>query len=465
MATQVMTPIFVQPPDPFEPIQAKPIYSPECETSVLACVLRDPKLYLPLADIITAPDFYWQPYRWAWQSFEDLYLLGQRADSVTLGDQLERMGKLEEFCLPGTKTHYGRAAISGLREMASWNESAEAYAIQVQDYSAKRRLLNFAGQIAFWAQNGRRASDIIADTEQAFGKIILHGKAATYTTGMDIAAVRAYDAIMQAMEGKETGLDTGLVDLDRILGVQKTELITIAGRPGEGKTSLLTTIALNAAKRRKKVLFFTAEMSSLLVTQRLLSQLSNISAYRLMRGKIENGEKELLEDAVDELSNLPLIICDLPSIRIGQIRNEARKQKDLDLILLDYIQLANADTRNDRRDLDIGEITRGLVALAKELDIPILAAAQLNRAVDTRADKMPVLSDLRESGSIEQDSASVVFIHSKDPYGGTGISRPVDLIVAKHRNGPVGTCSLIFNKDTTRFVCTALREMQFMEER
>ena len=442
----------------------KPIYSPECEIALLACVLRQPELFPSLADIVAVNDLYWFPFAWAWRAFEELHDLDQRIDAVTLGDQLERMGKLEEFCLPGGM-HYGRAGISGLREMASWNESAEAYAIQVQDYSAKRRLLNFAGQIAFWAQNGRRASDIIADTEQAFGKIILHSKAATYTTGMDIAAVRAYDAIMQAMEGKETGLDTGLVDLDRILGVQKTELITIAGRPGEGKTSLLTTIALNAAKRRKKVLFFTAEMSSLLVTQRLLSQLSNISAYRLMRGKIENGEKELLEDAVDELSNLPLVICDLPSIRIGQIRNEARKQKDLDLILLDYIQLANADTRNDRRDLDIGEITRGLVALAKELDIPILAAAQLNRAVDTRADKMPVLSDLRESGSIEQDSASVVFIHSKDPYGGTGISRPVDLIVAKHRNGPVGTCSLIFNKDTTRFVCTALREMQFMKER
>ena len=306
----------------------KPIYSPECEIALLACVLRQPELFPSLADIVVVSDLYWLPFAWAWRAFEELHDLDQRIDAVTLGDQLERMGKLEEFCLPGGM-HYGRAGISGLREMASWNESAEAYAIQVQDYSAKRRLLNFAGQIAFWAQNGRRASDIIADTEQAFGKIILHGKAATYTTGMDIAAVHAYDATMQAMEGKETGLDTDLVDLDRILGVQKTELITIAGRPGEGKTSLLTTIALNAAKRRKKVLFFTAEMSSLLVTQRLLSQLSNISAYRLMRGKLKDDEGLLLGDAVETLSSLPVIICDLPAIRIGTKRVRRYKKEDI----------------------------------------------------------------------------------------------------------------------------------------
>ena len=432
----------------------KPIYSPECEIALLACVLRQPELFPSLADIVVVSDLYWLPFAWAWRAFEELHDLDQRIDAVTLGDQLERMGKLEEFCLPGGM-HYGRAGISGMREMASWKESAEAYAIQVQDYSAKRRLLNFAGQIAFWAQNGRRASDIIADTEQAFGKIILHGKAATYTTGMDIAAVRAYDAIMQAMEGKETGLDTGLVDLDRILGVQKTELITIAGRPGEGKTSLLTTIALNAAKRRKKVLFFTAEMSSLLVTQRLLSQLSNISAYRLMRGKLQGDEGLLLSDAAETLSSLPMVICDLPAIRIGQIRNEARKRKDIDLVILDYIQLAGADNRNDRRDLDIGEVTRGLKALAKELDIPIIAAAQINRAVETRADKKPILSDLRESGSIEQDSDSVVFIYSQDPYAGAGVNRPVELAVAKHRNGPIGVCTMLLERETMRFVNSA----------
>jgi len=277
---------------------------------------------------------------------------------------------------------------------------------------------------------------------------------------MDIAAVRGYDAIMQAMEGKETGLDTGLVDLDRILGVQKTELITIAGRPGEGKTSLLTTIALNAAKRRKKVLFFTAEMSSLLIIQRLLSQLSNISAYRLMRGKLKDDEGLLLGDAVETLSSLPMIICDLPAIRIGQIRSEARKQHDLDLIVLDYIQLVGADKRNDRRDLDIGEVTRGLKALALELDIPVIAAAQINRAVETRADRKPILSDLRESGSIEQDSDSVVFIYSQDPYAGAGVNRPVELVVAKHRNGPIGICTVLLEKETMRFV-SATKEINY----
>lgn len=440
-----------QPVYPAPSATLKPIYSAQCETAVLACVLREPQVYPALADIITAEDFYWHPYRWAWAAFGELHALGQRIDAVTLAEELERGGHLAEFRPPESAVLCGRAAISGLREMRAWTEGAESYAIQIQDYAAKRKLLQFANQIASWSFNGRRAADIIADTEQAFSKIVLHGRAATHTSDMVLAAARAYHATLAAAQGAETGLDTDLADLDKILGVQKAELVTVAGRPGEGKTALLTTIALNVAKRRKKVLFFSAEMSTLLVTQRLLSQLSDISLYRLMRGKLEAGEEQLLDEAVAELSAMPLIVCDLPDIRIGQIRSEARKQKDLDLIILDYIQLANADKRNDRRDLDIGEVTRGLVGLAKELDIPVIAAAQLNRAVDGRADKKPLLSDLRESGSIESDSSSVVFIYAKDPYGGTNANRQIELVVAKHRNGPTGSCTTLFRSEVARF--------------
>jgi replicative DNA helicase len=243
-----------------------------------------------------------------------------------------------------------------------------------------------------------------------------------------------------------------LVDLDKLIGIQKQELIVLAARPGMGKTALLCTILLNAADIGKHGLLFSIEMSGVSITQRFISQLSGISAFRIMNGNIHEEEQEKYQQAADMVSGLPITVCDLPAIRIGQIRSEARKHK-ADFIALDYVQLANADQKNDRRDLDIGEVTRGLKALAKELDIPILAAAQLNRAVEARGEKKPVLSDLRESGNIEQDADQVLFLYKKSEID------PMEIIIAKHRNGATGVVSVYFHPETMSFSNATTREV------
>lgn len=422
-------------------------YSPEAESASIAAILRDPRQYLAMADIIQVSDFYFRPYQWCWEAFATLVKHGQRIDEVTLGDELERMNKLDEFVSAGRGDIRSRAAIARLRSITlPRSESAESYAALVQDYAVKRRLLNFAGKLAEWAYNGRHAPDIVADAETYLSRIVLHGRAAASTVSAAVATAQAYAAFAAASKGEETGLATGLIDLDELLGIQNGELVTVAGRPGQGKSSLLASIALNVIRRRKRALFFTVEGSAAMLAQRLLAQISGVDSFRIRRGKLNEGETLKLQEAIDNLAVLPLAICDLGAIRIGQIRSEARKQKDLKVIFLDYIQLANADTKQDRRDQDIGEVTRGLVALAKELNVPVIAAAQLSRAVEAREDKKPMLSDLRESGSIEQDSSSVVFIHFPKPD-----TNSADLIVAKHRDGPVGTCSVRFLRHITRF--------------
>jgi replicative DNA helicase len=424
----------------------------ESETAILAHALRHPEEYSALADIVRPCDFSWACFGWAWEAMQNIITSGMKLDMIVLADELERMGRLQDFQIPDNKQFTGRAALSCIRDVYTVKGSGESYAVTVSDYAQKRALREVANKIATWATNGRTASAIVADVENEFSKMVLHsGKILTHTMGMDEAVAKAMDATDKASKG-ERALKTGLNDLDKIIAIQKQELIVVAARPGLGKTALLCTILLNAADNGKRGLLFSVEMSGVSITQRFISQLSGISAFRIMNGNIREDEQEKYQQAADGLSGLPIVICDLPAIRIGQIRSESRKHK-ADFIALDYIQLANADQKNDRRDLDIGEVTRGLKALAKELDIPILAAAQLNRAVEGRGEKKPVLSDLRESGNIEQDADQVIFIYQKSEID------PRELIIAKHRNGPTGTVISYFNQETMRFSDGTTREV------
>ena len=428
------------------------IANTEAEIALLAHTLRHPGEYVSLAGVATPKDFSWECFSWAWDAMGRLVADNRNIDVISLGDELERCGKLADFMGPNGKTFTGRAALGHLRELQTTKGSGETYALTIQDYARKRDLRNIANRMAVEAGNGRTAAAIIADVETDFSRMVLHsGQVVTHTMGMELATARAMEATEKASKG-ERALKTGLVDLDKIIGIQKQELIVIAARPGLGKTALLGTILLNAAKAGKSGLFFSVEMSGVSITQRLISQLSGISAYRIMTGAIHEDEWDKYHGAADELCGLPITICDLPAIRISQIRAEARKHQ-ADFIGLDYIQLANADKRNDRRDLDIGEVTRGLKALAKELDVPVLAAAQLNRAVEARGEKKPVLSDLRESGNIEQDADTVMFIYQKSDID------PRELLVEKHRNGPTGTAVTYFDQQTMRFADCTTRDV------
>jgi replicative DNA helicase len=317
----------------------KAISNHEVEQALLAYTLRNPDKLIALVDIVKPDDFGWECFKWCWEAMTSLAEKGLRLDTVTLGDELERASRLKEFCFPGAKQFFGRAALSQLREVIT-TEAGESYAMTVSDYASKRAIDRWLTDAHNGAHNGRPAADIIADLETSFSTLILHqGKARAHTVTMDLATVRAIEASEAAGRG-ERAITTGLKDLDKLLSPQKTELIVVAARPGVGKSALCATIAIHAAQEGRKVKLFTAEMGATQVTQRLLSQLSNVSAFRIMRGSLTVEEWEKIREAAAALQMLPIVICDLPEIKIGQIRSECRRDP-IDLAILDYIQLAN----------------------------------------------------------------------------------------------------------------------------
>jgi replicative DNA helicase len=260
------------------------------------------------------------------------------------------------------------------------------------------------------------------------------------------------------------GVPTGLTDLDRLLGgLQKSDLLIIAGRPGMGKTGFLLSVAKNAAQKHKKhVAIFSLEMSNEQLVQRLIAQETGIDSQRLRTGQLNEDEWPLFTHAIEVLSDTQIFLDDTPAITPLQLRTKCRRlhlEYELDLIIVDYLQLMSGDTRNDNRVQEVSYISRNMKVLARELNIPVLCAAQLSRAVEQRADKMPQLSDLRESGSLEQDADIVMFIHRPDAMDKDTIKQNIaDIIVAKHRNGPTHPgIELVFLSKLARFENAATR--------
>jgi replicative DNA helicase len=316
---------------------------------------------------------------------------------------------------------------------------------------------------ASWAMNGRRARDIIADMNTEFSKVTIYGAEDEFTVPMSVAVSEAYDWTDRASQGKIVGVPTGLLDLDRILGSMIAgNVYIVAGRPGQGKTGLLLTIAKHAAQiDKKRVAIFSLEMSRQQVAQRMIAQDGEIDLQRIIQGKLQEMEWPLFTQAVEVVSDLPIVINDLSSININQIRQTARKIKangGLDLIVVDYIQLAGGDGgKYQNRELEVSAVSRGLKYLAREWNVPILAAAQLSRAVEQRSSKTPVLSDLRESGSLEQDAFAVIFINAPEIEDKQNI---IQLIVAKHRNGQTGLAELVIKKSFVKFENATIRNFR-----
>jgi len=419
-------------------------YDYDVETAIFASVIRNSEQFESLRDILKPEQFGWECFRDAWKEVGKIHDSGLVIDGVILGDALEKSGKLKDFTLPGSKV-FGRAAISKIRDSRTTPEATESYAHLIVDEHAKRELEALYTKAVMQCRNGRMAVDIVSDVEHESGKLVLHGRIDNHTYDMQTAVKNAKIATELAATGARA-LETGLKDLDTLINVQKGELITIAAPTGQGKSSLLTTIALNSARQGKRWQMFALEGGAVRFTQRLLSQISGIDAWRIMSGRINENELDAWKSAMEELNNLPIFVTDIPNIKIGQIRIEARRH-DVDALAVDYVQLASSDKKNERRDLDIGEVTRGLSALAAEKDIPIFQAAQIDRGVEKRADRKPELYDLRESGSIENDSATVIMMYRPNKDDQT----LVDLLVKKHRNGKAGECSVRFNPTTMMF--------------
>jgi replicative DNA helicase len=423
----------------------------EAEQSVLGSLLIDPDALLKVTPFLRPEDFYRETHGLIYRAIVDLHEQRQPADFVTLCDELERRGQLEHVGGPGYLT--------SLINVVPTSVHAQYYGRIVERTATLRRLISAASEISSMAYERADDEDRILDQAEQ----LIFG-VAQRSIERELVPLRTilsdyYDRIEYLYDhrGQTIGVPTGFIDLDRLLGgFQQGDLIIVAGRPGTGKTSLAMTIMDYAARRHGRcVATFSLEMPSQQVVQRLVAGATGIESQRLRTGEISEDELALIARAMGELSETAVYVDDTPAISPMELRAKARRlqaEHPLDLIIVDYLQLMQAGLRMENRVQEVSYISRQLKSLASELHVPVLACSQLSRAVESRPDKRPLLSDLRESGSIEQDADVVMFIYREEMYVEETF-RPniADIIVAKHRNGPTGQLSLRFMKEQARF--------------
>lgn len=418
----------------------------EAESKLVGSILRDGRIFPRIVDIIDAEKFHSTIYKDVFSAMTKVHNAGLIVDAVTVGDQLQREGVLDSIKYD---VHFGRGALSKLRDTGT-PKNAESYAYNVQDYYGKRQYEVLALRVAEWSRNGRRSADIFTDARRLFDDVYASiSTGSTNSMSAKNAASLAYDEAVAASQGNVKFARTGIIALDKWFRMREKNLTIIAARPGQGKTALLVTIALNNARyllkegKQGMVLFLSMEMSVEEVTARFLSQLSEVPTTRILDGQMTVDEWDRFNDAIAKFEKLPIVINDLPALTINQIRNEARmhlKDGEDNLLIVDYLQLASSGEKKINRVDEVGAVARGLKIYAQEKGTPVLAAAQLSRAIEQRADKRPVLSDLRESGNIEQDANNVIFLYQKEGEDIAASERSAveirKIIVAKQRNGP-----------------------------
>nr|HID13758.1 replicative DNA helicase [Anaerolineae bacterium] len=447
----------------------------EAEEAVLGSLLIDPEALFRVSPFLKGEDFYIQKNAWIYEAIFALHERREPIDFVTLCDELERRGQLEEIG--------GAAYITRLINAVPSAIHVEAYGHIVEHAAIRRRLISAASRIAQLAyQEAEDVDQTVDQAEQALFSVSQRRIARDLAPIQDIIR-RYYDRIeyLYAHRGEPLGVPTGFIDLDRLLGgLQRSDFILIAARPSVGKTSLCLSIARNAARHGQRVAIFSLEMSAEQVVQRLVAAETGIDAQRLRLGDLREEEWPLFVQATGKLADLPVFIDDTPSISALQLRTKARRlhaEHGLDLIVVDYLQLMTGDVRSENRVQEVSHISRSLKGLARELDVPVVAASQLSRAVEQRSDKRPVLADLRESGSLEQDADVVMFIFREEYYlerkkpGRRGdeddmdfdrrmekwddakakVANLADIIVAKQRHGPIGDIKMLFHGAFTRF--------------
>jgi replicative DNA helicase len=372
-------------------------------------------------------------------------------DILTVSEDLQEQGQLSEIG--------GHAYLLALVNQTPTSLHAEAYAHIVEQTSIRRRMLAAANEIAKLAYDeGKEIGTIIDEIEKSvFG---LSSRRVRHDLQYIQEVVSEYyDHVdeLSKRDGEFFGVPTGLIDLDNLLGgMQNSDLLIIAGRPGSGKTGFLLSVAKNAAQKHKKnVAMFSLEMSNQQLVQRLVAQETRIDTHRLRTGKLMDEEWTLFTQSLESLENAHIWLDDTPAITPLAMRTKCRRldmEHKLDLIIVDYLQLMGSDSRSENRVQEVSHISRSLKVLARELNVPVLAAAQLSRAVEQREGKRPVLSDLRESGSLEQDSDIVMYINRQDKDDKENARRNIaELIVAKHRNGPTGSIELIYLENLAKF--------------
>uniref|UniRef100_C5D9X0 Replicative DNA helicase n=1 Tax=Geobacillus sp. (strain WCH70) TaxID=471223 RepID=C5D9X0_GEOSW len=430
-----------------------PPQSIEAEQAVLGAIFLDPSALTLASEILIPEDFYRASHQKIFHAMLRVADKGEPVDLVTVTAELSDTQQLEEVG--------GVSYLSELADAVPTAANVEYYARIVEEKSVLRRLIRTATSIAQDGYTREDEVDVLLDeAEQKIMEISQRKHSGAFKNIKDVL-VQTYDNIemLHNRKGEVTGIPTGFTELDRMTsGFQRSDFIIVAARPSVGKTAFALNIAQNVAtKTNENVAIFSLEMSAQQLVMRMLCAEGNINAQNLRTGRLTPEDWGKLTMAMGSLSNAGIYIDDTPSIRVSDIRAKCRRLKQesgLGMVVIDYLQLIQGSGRNrENRQQEVSEISRSLKALARELEVPVIALSQLSRSVEQRQDKRPMMSDIRESGSIEQDADIVAFLYRDDYYNKDSENKNIiEIIIAKQRNGPVGTVQLAFIKEYNKFV-------------
>ena len=431
--------------------------SVEAEQSVIGAMLMDREAIMSATEILHPEDFYYHQYGVMFEAMAELHNEGRPVDLVTLQDRLKEKNVAPEV--------YSIEMVRELLNAVPTSANVKSYAQIVHDKAVLRRLIQTNEQIINECYAGTQSLDeILGETETKVFNLLKDSNA-TENVPIRQIALDVLGKIEAAAKNKSpiTGVPSGFVDLDyKTSGFQPSDMILIAARPSMGKTAFVLNIAQHVAfKKNYSVAIFSLEMSKEQLVNRLFAQESRVNSQNLRTGNLSDDEWDKLIESVGVIGNSKLMIDDTPGISISELRSKCRKfklEQGLDLVIIDYLQLMTGSKKNqDNRQQEVAEISRSLKALAREMNCPVIALSQLSRAVESRTDKRPMLSDLRESGSIEQDADLVMFIYRDEYYNKDTTDKGItEIIIAKQRNGPVGTVNLVWLAEYLKFTSAEL---------
>ncbi|MFT5531750.1 MAG: replicative DNA helicase [Candidatus Poriferisodalaceae bacterium] len=434
------------------PVSRVPPHNADAEASLVGAMLLSRDAIGPAVELLSGSDFYVPAYGYVFDAVAALYGSGDPADPVTVAEELTRAGLLDQVG--------GPQRLLELQNTTPATSNAGRYAKIVEEHALLRRLIGVAGDIVELGYS--RPDDVVKTVDEAESMMfqVAERRVVDSTRSIRELLDANLDRLEELYERGETitGLPTGYIDLDELLsGLQPNALIVIGARPAMGKTAFALGLAAHAAMEAKRpVLFFSLEMGHLELTQRMLATDSAVDSQRLRTGKLAEDDWPKITRSVGRLAEAPIWIDDNPNLTVMEIRAKARRLKsrlgDVGLIVIDYLQLMTGRGNAENRQVEVSEMSRGLKILARELETPIIALSQLSRNLESRTDKRPMLSDLRESGSIEQDADVVAFLYRDEVYNPESPDiGTAEVIVAKHRAGPTGTVRLAWLSHHTKF--------------